>query len=381
MTDARAFRRSVRRAQVVPESADDVWHVYNLISVDDEVECTTTRKIKGQEQEGARDASAKTRRLTLRVRCEDVEYDAEGSTIRVKGQNKTECEEVKLNAYHTLEIGIGRGVKIEKLEWDAVDVRRLEEAADPSVSADLAAVLIVEGTANVVLVGANRTIVKGRIEASMPRKRGMALMGYEKAESKFFNNVAAVVERHVDFDKVKCLVIAGPGFTKDAFYDFLKLEAMRQNWKTLQTNFKSIIKAHASSAYVHSLSEVLENPTVRTLIANTKAASEVKALDDFFEMLANDPARAFYGPAHVMAAHDLQAIDKLLITDSVFRTKNTAQRKMWVRVTEELAKSGGAAHIFSSAHASGEQLEQITGVAAILKFPLPDLADAELPPL
>ena len=366
---------------MTPESADDVWHVYNLISVDDEVECTTTRKIKGPEQEGGRDANAKTRRLTLRVRCEDVEYDAEGSTIRVKGQNKTECEDVKLNAYHTLEIAIGRGVKIEKLEWDAVDVRRLEEAADPSASADLAAVLIVEGRANVVLVGANRTIVKGRIETSMPRKRGMALMGYEKAESKFFNNVAAVVQRHVDFNNVKCLVIAGPGFAKDAFYDFLKLEATRQNWKTLQTNFKNIIKAHASSAYVHSLSELLENPTVRTLIANTKAASEVKALDEFFEMLANDPARAFYGPAHVMAAHDLQAIDKLLITDSVFRTKNTAQRKMWVRVTEELAKSGGVTHMFSSAHASGEQLEQITGVAAILKFPLPDLADEELPPL
>ena len=112
-----------------------------------------------------------------------------------------------------------------------------------------------------------------------------------------------------------------------------------------------------------------------------KAASEVKALDEFFEMLANDPARAFYGPAHVMAAHELNAVDKLLITDAVFRTKNVAQRKMWVRVTEEIANSGGTVHIFSSAHASGEQLEQITGAAAILRFPLPDLADAELAPL
>ena len=98
-------------------------------------------------------------------------------------------------------------------------------------------------------------------------------------------------------------------------------------------------------------------------------------------MLANDPARAFYGPAHVMAAHELNAVDKLLITDAVFRTKNVAQRKMWVRVTEEIANSGGTVHIFSSAHASGEQLEQITGAAAILRFPLPDLADAELAPL
>ena len=352
-----------------------------MIAVDDEVECTTMRKLKNEHAGELRESSSKVVKLTLRVRCEDVEYDAEGATIRVKGQNKTECEEVKLNAYHTLEIGIGRAVKIEKTAWDSVDVGRLEEEADPSATADLAAVLIVDGLANVVLVGATQTIVKGKIEASMPRKRGMALMGYEKAETKFFSNVASVVERHVDFDRVKCLVIAGPGFTKDTFTDFLKLEAVRKNWKTLQTNFSRVIKAHASSAYVHSLSEVLENPTVRALISDTKAASEVKALDDFFEMLANDPARAFYGPAHVMAAHELNAIDKLLITDTVFRTRNVAQRKMWVRVTEEVTKSGGIVHIFSSAHASGEQLEQITGAAAILRFPLPDLADAELPAL
>jgi protein pelota len=125
----------------------------------------------------------------------------------------------------------------------------------------------------------------------------------------------------------------------------------------------------------------LENPTVRALISDTKAASEVKALDDFFDMLATDPARAFYGPAHVAAAHDLNAIGTLLLADTLFRTRNVAQRKMWVRMTEEVTKSGGTVHIFSSAHASGEQLDQITGAAAILRFPLADLADAELAPL
>jgi len=374
----------------VPENADDVWHAYNLISVDDEVECTTTRKLKGDAggssstmdaRAGGSSASSKVVKLTLRVRCENVEYDAEGSTIRVKGRNQTECEEVKLNAYHTVEFGIGRAVKIDKAEWDCVDVKRLEEAADPSLSADLAAVLITEGLANLVLVGATQTMVKAKIETSMPRKRGMALMGYEKAELKFYRAAANAVERHVDFERVKCLVIAGPGFTKDSFYEFLKTEAVKNGWKPLQSNFNRIIKAHASSAYAHSLNEVLENPTVRALISDTKAASEVKALDDFFEMLANDPTRAFYGPAHVVAAHELNAIDKLLLTDALFRTRNVGQRKMWVRMTEEVTKSGGTVHIFSSAHASGDQLEQITGAAAILRFPLPDLADAELAPL
>lgn len=38
---------------------------------------------------------------------------------------------------------------------------------------------------------------------------------------------------------------------------------------------------------------------------------------------------------------------------------------------------GGEVHIFSGMHASGEQLNQLTGIAAVLRFPLPDLEDAE----
>lgn len=38
---------------------------------------------------------------------------------------------------------------------------------------------------------------------------------------------------------------------------------------------------------------------------------------------------------------------------------------------------GGQVCIFSAMHASGEQLNQLTGIAAILRFPLPDLEDQE----
>jgi len=43
-------------------------------------------------------------------------------------------------------------------------------------------------------------------------------------------------------------------------------------------------------------------------IADTKAAKEVAALDAFFETLADRPDRALYGPAHVLAAHDMVSL-------------------------------------------------------------------------
>ena len=54
-------------------------------------------------------------------------------------------------------------------------------------------------------------------------------------------------------------------------------------------------------------------------ISDTKAASEVKALETFYTVLQTDPQRAFYGKRHVEKANEAQAIETLLISDKLFR--------------------------------------------------------------
>ncbi len=61
------------------------------------------------------------------------------------------------------------------------------------------------------------------------------------------------------------------------------------------------------------------------LLQDTKAAKETKLLQDFYDMMGRDSARAFYGPGHVQAAHELGAVQTLLITDTLFRVNNVAQ--------------------------------------------------------
>ena len=38
-----------------------------------------------------------------------------------------------------------------------------------------------------------------------------------------------------------------------------------------------------------------------------------------------------------------------------------------------MKKAGGKVFVFSSIHVSGEELAKFTGIAAMLRFPLPDL--------
>ncbi|KAL6146915.1 hypothetical protein ACLB2K_057591 [Fragaria x ananassa] len=363
--------------KMVPLDSDDLWYVFNLIAVGDSVIAVTVRKVLREAASGGRDAERV--KLKLEIKVDKVpEYDQEGGVVRVSGKNILENEHVKIGAHHTLELELHRPFALKKDVWDSVALLELNQACDPAASADLAVVIMQEGLAHILLVGRSMTITRSRIETSIPRKHGPSVAGYEKALSKFFENVLQAFLKYVDFSVVRCAVIASPGFTKDQFHRHLLLEAERKQLRSIIENKSRIVLVHTTSGYKHSLREVLDAPNVMNLIKDTKAAQEVRALQDFFSMLSNEPHRACYGPKHVEVAHEQMAVQTLLITDELFRNADVVTRQKYVNLVNSVKDSKGNVHIFSSMHVSGEQLAQITGIAAILRFPLPDLDDIEM---
>ncbi|KAH0902495.1 LOW QUALITY PROTEIN: hypothetical protein HID58_041998, partial [Brassica napus] len=359
--------------KMVAEDSDDLWYAYNLVSTGDSVMAVTFRKVQREVPGGGRDSERV--RLKLEVHVEEVDYDKDASVLRIRGKNILENEHVKIGAFHTLEIDLKRPFVLRKAFWDSLALDTLKQASDPAASSDLAVVLMQEGLGQIFLVGRSS---RARIETSIPRKHGPAIAGYESALKKFFENVLQAFVKHVDFSVVRCAVIASPGFTKDQFHRHLLLEAERRPLRAIIENKSRIILVHTNSGYRHSLGEVLNAPNVMNLIKDTKAAKEVKALNDFFTMLSNDPARACYGPKHKLLMNEWQSKHALLITDELFRNSDVKTRKKYVDLVESVKDSGGEAFIFSSMHVSGEQLAQLTGIAALLRFPLPDLEDIEM---
>jgi protein pelota len=127
------------------------------------------------------------------------------------------------------------------------------------------------------------------------------------------------VLRHVNFEVVKCVLIASPAFVKDAFYEYMFQQATKSDIKVLLDNKSKFMLIHASSGFKHSLKEVLQDPAVLVKMSDTKAAGEVKRLEAFYTMLQCEPARAFYGKKHVQRAVEAQAVETLLISDNLFR--------------------------------------------------------------
>ncbi|CAG7829582.1 unnamed protein product [Allacma fusca] len=359
---------------LIAEESEDMWHAYNLISEGTIVKASTIRKVQ---QESATGSSTSNRvRTVLTIQVENIDFDTQACVLRLKGRNVEENQYVKMGAYHTLDLEVNRKFTVAK-QWDTIDLERVDTACDPAQRADVAAVVMHEGLANICLVLSSMTLVRAKIDQSIPRKRHGNVSNHEKGLQKFYENVMQALLRHVDFDIVKCVLIASPGFVKDQFFEYMFQQAVKTDNKLLIDNKGKFLLVHASSGFKHSLKEILVSPQVVAKLADTKAAGEVKALEAFYAMLQTEPEKAFYGLKQVEKANESQAIETLLMTDSLFRNSDVPTRKRYVALVESVRETGGEVKIFSSLHVSGEQLGLLTGIAAILRFPMPELEDEE----
>ncbi|KAI6187512.1 Protein pelota-like protein [Aphelenchoides besseyi] len=358
---------------LICDEEEDVWHVYNLIRPGDNVRCSTLRKVTTETQTGSKNSQRV--HVTLTILVETITYDPTVCTLHLKGQNIQENEHVRMGAYHTLDIEINRQFTLTKEVWDSMDLERLQNSADITHVADVAAVVMHEGLANVCLLTSTMTVVKSKIDVQIARKRKGFSSQHDKSLSRFFEMIVQAFMKHVVMENLKCVIIASPGFLKEQLLERLMEEAGKVNAKDILQNRSKFLLVHSTSGFKHALKEVLADPAVANRISDTKAQAEVKALDTFMDLMNNDSARAVYGYNHVNLALSQLAIETLMISDLLFRSRNIQQRKKYVYLVEQAREQGVTVMIFSSMHVSGEQLGQLTGVAAILRYPIEGIDD------
>lgn len=192
------------------------------------------------------------------------------AVLHVSGTVARENAHVKLGAFHTLDIEANRTVRIEKTEgWDSVALKRVSEACVPGRGAELGAVVCGEGTATFCLFSQHLTLVTHRISATVPRKASVAgTAQHERALGKFYGMVFDAFVRQIPYGcpTLRAIVLASPGWVRDAVYAWMVNEAARRGDKILAKALREkVVRVHISSPHVHSLVEVLKSPEVRHL--------------------------------------------------------------------------------------------------------------------
>ncbi|TKA81166.1 hypothetical protein B0A49_01879 [Cryomyces minteri] len=367
-------------ATLLPEEPEDMWHAFNLIRPNDRLRASAIRRVVA-ETSGTGSTTSQRVHMNLCIRVTSIDFDAASSQLHVSGRVAEENKHVKMGSFHTLDLELQRNFTIEKAEgWDSIALEILKEAIDPAKRVEVYACVMQEGLANVCLITEHQTILRQRVEMSLPKKRAGRSGDHEKALQKFFHTTLETILRHIDLASPKPLLIASPGFTATAFQSYIKSTAISTANKPLQALLPFIIVAHSASGHLHSLTEVLASPGVLVKLSNTKYARETALMDKFYELLRKDDGRAWYGPREVEKAVEKGAVGRgggvLLISNALFRSQDVSTRRRWVRLVDQVRDAeGGEVRVFSSEHESGKRLEGLGNIAAILTFPLEDLDD------
>ena len=64
---------------MTPEEPEDMWHVYNLIAVDDTVRASTIRKVTTESATGS--TTSNRVRTILTIRVEDIDFDNQACKV------------------------------------------------------------------------------------------------------------------------------------------------------------------------------------------------------------------------------------------------------------------------------------------------------------
>lgn len=373
---------------LVPEDSEDLWYLYNLLKVGDTVQVLTQRNVKKGNPAQIQKGKAKMEKVLLRLKLlvEDIDYIASDQAMRVNGKSLEQQEYVPLNSYHTAEVELNKEITILKDNWDEYDMSLLDDLCSIEKKADIGAVIFQEGVAHICYVTDTMTVLQAKVEKSIPRKNTeFGTKDLDKAMNSFFNMIIQTMARHFDMDRLKAVILASPGFLAKTLYDRLIQECLNlQNSGKENKVFASILEhknkfliAHSSTGYLQGLEEVLDDPATRKKLADTKFLEESEALLRFQRALNNDDGRAWYGLEEVSKALNMDAVRYLMVSDELFRSDDIETRRHYIDLTEQAKRNGAQVYIFSSLHESGVQLNQLTGIAALLKYPIPDLDDSD----
>jgi len=345
--------------KVLPESLDDLWHLYNIVLKNDEVYAQTTREVKVDERY-ARPQRGKRVPVFLGVKVEKVLWDKILNRLRVHGIVCEAPEEINVKgSHHTIDVTVNKPVTIVKTEWQKHQIDRLERAS--MVTAAPIIVMSIDDEEYCVAVlrqyGVEvkieeKTRLPGKLEAE---KRTGAIREFFKTALKSLREVWISLRNPI--------VIIGPGFVKNDFFSYVKREAL--DITDAVVDVKGV-----NSAGVAGIQEALRSGIFTKALRRVRIAEETEFMEEVLARLGKGRGDVTYGFDEVEKASGYGAVERLLVADVTLRESPDEKRKALEKLIKEVEEKGGRIIIISTEHEAGTKLLSLGGVAALLRFPV-----------
>lgn len=352
---------------LVPETIDDLYVLYNVILPSDRVKARTSRRVRLGNDEGRADAGER-RSMILTIEVEEVNFHEFANRLRVKGTILEGPEDlISFGTYHTINVETGTLLTIMKDSWSNVDKNRLEEAAKRTSKAQVLIVTLDDGEATIGAVGTFSSSVIAHFKERLPRKGGGKNKVRSAAITKFFEKITFAIEEALTHKvpDASVMVLAGPGFTKDNYYRYLKEKNLPEKIPP-----DKIIIESASCGGPSAVGEVISKNILEKIIEEEQASSEAAYLEEVMTRLGKNTGTVAYGEEAIQQAIDYGAVETLLVVDSELRLRDREKRKELDKLLKSVENAGGKVVIMSEQHESGKQVAKFGGKIALLRFPV-----------
>lgn len=336
---------SAGEIKLMPETDDDIWHLFNVVCAGDLVTASTTRRDESANADKLRAERAEKKRMVLGIRVEKIDYDDEGLRMRLLGTIETGPQDI--GQHHTLVVETGSPVTVAKTHWKKTQIDRLESAAKETVRPRIVFVSLDQDEATIAVQ--RRSGLKEVVTVRSFRSGKQ----YEE-KGKQFDYHGEIV------DKLKSvatpdmpLVILGPGFEKENLADDIK--------KLPKGTFGTVYVQHTGQCGMAGVNELVRSGLGAQILKESSVGEEMETVEKLMEGIAKDGPVA-YGPQEVSDAAAAGAVETLLVLDSVLREKDLDD------VVRAVETQRGTVMVVSSDHEGGQRLQAIGGMGALLRY-------------
>ncbi|HVA82672.1 MAG TPA: mRNA surveillance protein pelota [Candidatus Aquilonibacter sp.] len=325
-----------------PDSFDDLYLIERIIAVGDNIESKSYRRFRANETD-----VGEQKEVTIKIAVEKVELDKGASMLRFTGKilwGRPE-EFIRLQSYHTINIGIGDILDIQKEEWKDYILKRIKQAVADSKKPRIGVAAVDDEKATTAYIRGYGIEIITELYSKLSKR--MKEKDFEAGKEKYFLEIINAIKNM----KVEIVAVAGPGFTREDIKKYINDKGIKIE--------KRLVYIPASDAERGGIREAMQSDAITQLLAQEQVKKEFELLNKFLTGLKLNAS--YFGIDQVRESLESYAASVVMVNDSVLNDKNLQE------VLDLADMQKVKLEIFNSLDDAGMQLANFKNIASLSK--------------
>ncbi len=336
------FSDATNTIKLRPDSFDDLYLIQRIVGSEDAVTAKSYRRFKPTEED-----VGEQKEITVKIHVEKTELDKGASKLRFTGKilwGRPE-EFVKLSSYHTINVGVGDVLEIQKPHWREYMLRRIKQAVQDTKKPRLGVVALDEDAATIAYIRGYGIEIIAELRSHLSKR--MKEKDYAVQREDYFKEIISTMKNM----KVEMIAVAGPGFARDNLKRYISEKGI-----DIQ---RRLVYVPANDTERAGIREALQSKEVAQALTQEQVKNEFELLDKFLRGLSL--SASFHGVAKVRESLDSYVAGLVMVNDSVLNDKQIQE------LLDIADRNKVKIEIFNSLDDAGMQLANFGNIASIAK--------------